>query len=109
MSKSVKLLLRYRSFFFIFKMLAGRHLGFSNSINLNVKRVAVVSDASPCIISSKLVKWLQRYHNFSIFQDVCHLPSWICLLHIWTTHEAYFVIFTGVQNLVGIHAVVSII
>jgi len=33
----------------------------------------------------------------------------MCLPHFWTTHKAYLVVFTGVQNLIVIHAVVSII
>jgi len=32
---------------------------------------------------------LQKYHDFSIFQDGGRPPSWICLGHIWTTHEGY--------------------
>ena len=86
-----------------------RHLGFSNFVNLNSWRVAEVSDASSCQISSKSVKHLQRYQNFSIFQDGGRPPFWICLTHFWTTHEAHLVVFLGVQNLVGIHVVVSII
>jgi len=33
----------------------------------------------------------------------------MCLPHFWTTHEAHLVVFTGVQNLVVIYAVVLII
>jgi len=68
-----------------------------------------VTDASPRQSSSKSVKRLQRYRDFSIFQDGGRQPSWICFPRFWITHEAYLVVFTGVQNLVGIHAAVSII
>jgi len=44
---------------------------------------------------------------FQFFQDGGHPPSWICLPRFWTTHKAYLVVFTGVQKLVGIHAIVS--
>jgi len=52
---------------------------------------------------------LWRYRYFSIFQDGGRPPSWISFPHFWTTDEAYLVVFIGVQNLVGIHAIVSII
>ena len=45
-------------------MAAGRHLGFLNSVNLNSRQVVEVPDSSPCQISSKSVKRLQRYRNF---------------------------------------------
>jgi len=38
-----------------------------------------------------------------------HLPSWICLGHIWTTHGEYSVVSITVQNLVMIDTVVLII
>jgi len=71
--------------------------------------IAGVPDASLCQTSSKSVKWLQRYHDFLIFEDGGRPLSWICLPHFWTTHKAYLVVFTGVHDLVGIRAVVSII
>ena len=43
---------------------------------------------------------------FSIFQDGGRPPSWICLGHIWTTHERHLVVSITVQNLVVIDAVV---
>jgi len=46
---------------------------------------------------------------FRFFQDGGCPPSWICLVHIWTTHEEYSVVSIIVQNLVMIDAVVSII
>jgi len=52
---------------------------------------------------------LLRYHNFSIFQDGGCLPSWMGLPCFWTSHIAFLVVFTDVQNLVVIHALVSII
>jgi len=46
---------------------------------------------------------------FHCFQDGGHAPSWICLVHIWTTHREYFVVFITVPYLVMIDAVVLII
>jgi len=46
---------------------------------------------------------------FLFFQDGGRLPSWICDERIWTTNEEHLVVFTTVQNLVGIDAVVFII
>jgi len=66
-------------------------------------------DASLHQISSKSVKQLRRYGSFLISQDGGCPPSWICLSLFWTTREAYLVVFTGVQNLVEIDAVVLII
>jgi len=43
-----------------------------------------------------------------LFQDGGRTPSWICPRY-WTTHDAYLVVFTATQNLVGIHAIVSMI
>jgi len=43
------------------------------------------------------------------FQDGGHLPSWICLGHIWAIHRAYSLVSITSQNLVMIDAVVSII
>jgi len=59
-------------------------------------------DASLCWILLKLAKWLLRCHIFFIFQDGSCPPSWMCLPCFWTTHEAYLVVFTSVQNLVVI-------
>jgi len=44
---------------------------------------------------------------FPFFQYGGFLPSWICDARIWTTSEGDLVVFTTVQNLVGIDAVVS--
>ena len=46
------------------------------SVNFNGQRVMEVPDASLCQISSKSVKWLQKYHNFPIFRWDWR-PSWI--------------------------------
>jgi len=80
-----------------FKMAAGGHLEFLNSGYLNGLHRLEVPAASTCQISSKSVKWLRRFCEFSILRPLS-----------WTTHEAYLVVVTGVQNLVGIHAVVLI-
>ena len=42
-----------------------------------------------------------------VFEDGGRPPSWICFPRYWTTFETYLLIFTGMQNLLGIHAVVS--
>jgi len=68
-----------------------------------------VSDALHCRISWKLVKQLWRYCDFSSFQDGDRPQFWICFPRCWTTHDAYLVVITATQNLVGIHAVVSMI
>jgi len=44
---------------------------------------------------------------FPVFQDGGRPPSWICFPCYWTTHDAYLVVFTAMQNLVAIHDVVS--
>jgi len=36
---------------------------------------------------------------FDFFHDGVRPPSWICLGHIWTTHEQYLVVFMGVLKL----------
>ena len=59
-------------------------------------------------ISSKFVKRLQRYQDFSIFQDGGRPPSWICLGHIWTTNSESLGVSITLQNLVMIDAVVFI-
>jgi len=44
-----------------------------------------------------------------VVQDGGCPPSWICFPSYWTTYEAYLLVFTSMQNLLGIHAVVSMI
>jgi len=65
-----------------------------------------LSVASHCQISSKSVKRLQRYCDFSsfFFQDSGSPPSWICFPRYWTTQDVYLMVSTATQNLVGIHA-----
>jgi len=43
--------------------------------NFNGRLVVGVPDASPCQSSSKSVKQLQKYGDFSIFPDGGRLPS----------------------------------
>ena len=50
-----------------------------------------------------------KYHYFSDFSRWCRPPFWICYVHIWTTHDDNLVVYIGVQNLVGIQAVVLIL
>jgi len=54
-----------------------------------------------------LGKPLRRY--FDLFQNGGRPPSWICYVHVWTTHGEYLVVFSTKQNLVEIDAVVSTI
>jgi len=44
---------------------------------------------------------------FIFFHDGGHLPSWICMGHIWTTHCQYLVVSINIHNLLIIDAVVS--
>jgi len=46
---------------------------------------------------------------FSIFQDGVHMPTLICLEHIWTTHKEYLVVSITGHNLGAIDEEVSII
>ena len=43
---------------------------------------------------------------FRFFEYGGRPPSWICYVRVWTTCEGHLVVFTAVQNLVGIDAVV---
>jgi len=38
-----------------------------------------------------------RYGDLPTFQNGGHPPSWICFVHVWTTHDENFVIFITVQ------------
>jgi len=51
---------------------------------------------------------VRRYHDFSIFQDGGLPPSWV-FCHVSGPYLKHLVVFTGVQNLAGIHALVLII
>ena len=56
--------------------------------------------------------WSNRGRDMAIFrffQDGGRPPSWICYVCVRTTHEAHFVVFIAVQNLVEMDAVVLII
>ena len=46
---------------------------------------------------------------FRFFQHGGRPPSWICDAHGWTTHKGHLVVFSTVQNLVGIDTVALII
>jgi len=46
---------------------------------------------------------------YQFLQDGGCLPSWICWTHVRTTRKQYSTVFTAVQSLVAIGAVVSII
>jgi len=87
-----------------YKMAAGGHLGFINSRNLNGWQ-----KGPRCIIVLNFIKIGQKVaeiSRFSNFQDGGCPPSWMCLPRFWTTQETYLMIFTGMQNLIVIQAVV---
>jgi len=46
---------------------------------------------------------------FIVLQDYGCPPSWIRGARVWTTHEWHLVVFSTLENLVGIDTVVSII
>ena len=52
-----------------FKMAAVRHVRFFKIAILNIVPHKECQCASPCQISSKSVEWLQRYCDFSVFQN----------------------------------------
>jgi len=111
LSKSVKPSLRYRDFC-DFQDGRRRHLGFSKIRNFNGRFARCKGQyASPYPISPKSVEQLCRYGDLSFFTQHGGLPPpWICCwARIWTTHDEYSVVFSVVQNLVGIDAVVLII
>jgi len=56
--------------------------------NLNILLAGGVwgTSVSSCQISSKSVKQLQRYYDFSTVYDGSRSLSWVCLGLIWTTH-----------------------
>jgi len=84
-----------------------RHLGFEKNGNFNGLSPVKGQFASPCQISSKLIKRLLRDGDLTVFFPKWRF--WICRAHIRTTHEDYSVVFIVVLNLVGIAAVLSII
>ena len=94
--------------FWIFQDSGRRHLVFSKSWIFICWRYLEGSDASLYKTLSKLVVPLQRYCDFSNFQDGGRPPSWICLGHIWTTNSEYLGVSITLQNLVMIDAAVFI-
>jgi len=63
-------------------------------------------NVSPYQISRQSVKPLLRYGNLSIFPKMTAVQKFC--MRFGTIHEVYLVVFTVVQNLFGIDAVVSI-
>ena len=61
---------RNMTIFRFFKMVAARHLGFLKFAILNVLWRKECQCAAPCQTSSKSVKRLRRYRDFTVFQ-VC--------------------------------------
>jgi len=104
----VKLWLRYRDFC-DFQDYGRRRLGFSKIRNFNSQPLVRGQYALPYQISSKSTERLRIYGDLTVFQNGVRLPSYICWARIWITHEENSVVFSAVQNLVEIDAVVLII
>jgi len=65
---------------------------------------------SVCIVVKNLVLITQAVAEIwrpLIFQNGVRPPSWICHMHVLTTHVEYLLVFITVQNGVGIDALVS--
>ena len=95
--------------FWIFQDGGSHHLGFVKFYIFNERKDQERRTASLCQILSKSLKPRRRYVNFRFFQDGGRPPSWICNACVGTTNEGHLVVFTTVQNLAGIDAVVLII
>jgi len=104
----VKLLLRYRDFC-DFQDYGRRRLGFSKIRNFNSQPLVRGQYALSYQISSKSTERLRIYGDLTVFQNGGRLPSCICWARIRITHEEHLVVFSAVQNLVEIDAVVLII
>ena len=72
--------------FWCFKMAAAAILEFRNSKILLAGRVCRI-EMNHCVKFCQNLSICCRV--IVIFQDGGCLPSWICLEHIWTTHEEY--------------------
>jgi len=95
--------------FVIFQDGRRRHFGFSKNPNYNGRSAVRGQYASLYQILSKLVKWLQRYSDLTVFLKMAaRPPSWICWALIGTTHDDHLMVSIVMQNLVEINAVVSI-
>ena len=94
--------------FVIFQDSGRRHLGFSKIRNFNGISAVRVQNSSLYQISSKSVKWLQRYGDLTVILNGGRPPSWICWVPIGTTHDDRLMVSIVVQNLVEIDAGVSI-
>jgi len=97
-----------------FDFLNGRHHhpGFLKSRTLmanGVQRIETCEHAKFLQNRSIGCEDIKIFRFFKIFQNGRHLPSWICLRHIWTTHSEYLCVTITLQNLVMIDAAVFII
>jgi len=101
----VKPLLRYGNFF-IFQDGSRRRLGFLNFRFLTLRRVRRIELRYHAKFHCNLSNRYRDTAIFQFFQDGGRAPSWICVAHVWTTHEEYLVVFIAAQNLVGIGIVV---
>jgi len=104
----VKLWLRYRDFC-DFQDYGRSRLGFSKIRNFNSQPLVRGQYVLPYQISSKSTERLRIYGDLTVFQNGGRLPSYICWARIWITHEEHLVVFSVVQNLIEIDAVVLII
>ena len=86
--------------------LTGGHLGF---LKLDFLTYGAVK--SPILYRPAKFRKSNQWEDIAVFRFFQYggcLPSRIWLMHIWTTHDEYLVVFIAVQNLVGIVAVVII-
>jgi len=95
--------------FVIFNVAAVTIVVFSKIRNFNLPFSEGARFASACQISSKSVRRLRRYGDLTVFQNGGRAPSRICWVRIWTTHDEHLVVFSVVQTLAGIDAVVLVI
>ena len=72
-------------------MAAIHHLGFLKTGICDCAYDSEGHFASLCKILCWSVKPLLRYCDFSIFFKWGRPPSWICYVHVWTTHDKYLV------------------
>ena len=62
-----------------------------------------------CLIYPKFHQNRRNDSDLMVFHHGGHPPSQICWVCIWTTHDEHLVVFSVVQHLLGIDAVVLII
>jgi len=95
--------------FRFFKMPASRHLEFSNSGNLTADELRWSRMHHITKFHQNLPSGCEDISISPVFPHDGRPPSWIWFPRFWTTNLVYLLVFTGEQNLVGIHAVISMI